>query len=118
MCHITRQISVYRCRKNSHRDTHLHFVVTREMSVQEPLQVLEQMVVARSKIGTICGMVKHLPEELLQQLCTQRRMRTSVVVEQYNVSMIHSTSRVLTTICSSTNKILFDLILFWCYKVK
>ncbi|GBL80934.1 hypothetical protein AVEN_26339-1 [Araneus ventricosus] len=40
------------------------------------------MVVAGSKIRTTGEMVKQFPAEPLEQLCAQRRMRASVVVEQ------------------------------------
>ncbi|GBL64767.1 hypothetical protein AVEN_202668-1, partial [Araneus ventricosus] len=59
-------------------------VFTEEMLLRmEPFQVLEQVLVVGSKIGTMGGMVKHLPAEPLQQLTyAQRRMRASVVMEQ------------------------------------
>ncbi|GBO38364.1 1-phosphatidylinositol 4,5-bisphosphate phosphodiesterase epsilon-1, partial [Araneus ventricosus] len=61
-----------------------YVIVTGEMLLrQEPFQVLEQMLIAESKIETIGGMVKHLPAKPLQKfLCMQRRMRTSVVMKQ------------------------------------
>ncbi|GBM81479.1 hypothetical protein AVEN_163633-1 [Araneus ventricosus] len=62
----------------------MHVLVTREMMLpQEPFQVLEQMLVAGTKIGTTSEMVKYLLTKQLQQLfCAQRYMRASVVVEQ------------------------------------
>ncbi|GBM74916.1 hypothetical protein AVEN_67644-2-1, partial [Araneus ventricosus] len=64
-------------------DSRPHVVVVGKMlPSQEPFQVLEQMVVARSKIRTLVVMAKLLQVEPLQQLCAQRWMRTSVVVER------------------------------------
>ncbi|GBL98415.1 hypothetical protein AVEN_57231-1 [Araneus ventricosus] len=66
-------------------DSRLHFVVTGEMLPgQEPFYVLEQMVVARSKIGTIGDMVIPCPAplELLQQLLRHGSARGRDVVEQ------------------------------------
>ncbi|GBO43362.1 hypothetical protein AVEN_63645-1 [Araneus ventricosus] len=58
---------------------------------QEPLQVLEQMIVTGSKIRTIGRLLKHLSEELLQRLFVQRPIMADVVLGRHTDSTKHPT---------------------------